>query len=150
MKRLIIQLLFLIAAAAAATAQTGLAVEPFFDDGLPHADGADVTAVAISGKKLKPHGLSIYRSVSVTGDQALADRIERAVTRDGTKAESREVSLKSGRLHFGFYTLPPLNGEHRYLFYLNSAPGKNGKTTIIFMQGTAPPEKINSMLNRNR
>ena len=99
---IILSLTLLIAATPAAYSQKGLDIEPFFEENTPHNPDASVNVVSITGNKLKEHDLSIYRSVSVTGDEALAQRVERAVTRDGTKAESREVSLKRGRLYFGF------------------------------------------------
>lgn len=131
-----------------AIAQDRLEIASFLNDGIEHAPQAQVTTVSITGKQLKQHNLSIYRSISVTGDQELTRQIERAVTHDGAKADSREVSFKDGRLYFGFYTLPPHDKENRYIFYLNSEPTGGNKTTLIYIQGKASPEKIQEMLKR--
>lgn len=148
MKQLIIPLLLTLLSPLLANAQNGMAIEQFFDDGLPHAQGADVTAVSITGNKLKDYNLDIYRSVSVTGDPELIRKIERAVTRDGTRAESREVSLKEGHLYFGFYTIPLKAGDSGYMFYLNTTLTGGNKATLIYMQGEASPEEIKSLIKR--
>ncbi len=151
---IILSLMLLIAATPAAYSQKGLGIEPFFEENTPHNPDASVNVVSITGNKLKEHDLSIYRSVSVTGDDALAQRIERAVTRDGTKAESREVSLKKGHLYFGFYSLPPVDndnrhmGENRYIFYLNSTLDGGRKITLIYLQGKAEPWQIRRMIKK--
>lgn len=149
MKQLIIILLFAALSLPMANAQQGMAIEQFFNEGIPHAPDAKVSAVSITGRQLESQGnLSVYRSVSVTGDSELIMKIERAVTRDGTKAESREVSLKDGRLYFGFYTMPPLENENRYIFYLNSTLSGGKKATLIFLQGKASPYEIRKMIKR--
>lgn len=148
MKPLIPTLLLTLVLVPAARAQEGMAIEPFFDDGIKHRPGAEVTAVSVTGKQLQNSNLSIYRSVSVTGDPSLTQDMERAVTRDGAKAESREVSLKDGHLYFGFYTLIPQGKEYSYMFYLNSTLTGGSKTTLIYMQGKAEPYEIRNMIKR--
>ena len=149
MKKLILTLLLTVLSVTAAQAQDRMAIQPFFNDGIPHAPDAKVTAVSVTGNQLKSHGnLSIYRSVSVTGDSELIRKIERAVTRGGTKAESREVSLKDGRLYFGFYTMPPLGNENRYIFYLNSTLAGGSKATLIYLQGEASSAEIQRLIKR--
>ena len=148
MRHLILILMIICSSLARADAQTGLAIERFFDDGLTHAPGADVTAVDITGSKLKAYDLSIYRSVSVTDDESLTAKIERAVAHDGAKALSREVSLKSGRLYFGFYILPSVNHENRFIFYLNSTLSGGKKVILIYMQGKASQQQIQKMLDQ--
>lgn len=135
-------------------AQEKLAVGKFFSGDFTSRDG--VTAVTVSGKKLNPLNLSIYRSVSVPSNSASTPQIERAVKTDGRTASSREVSYRDGHLYFGFYTLPPSGDEMRYLFYLNSdvAPKKipctaPPRATLIYMEGKASPEEIRSMLKKN-
>ena len=154
MKNLLLSFLLLLTAVPAAYSQKGLAIEQFFDENTPHKPDASVNVVSITGNKLDAHNLSVYRSVSVTDADALAQRIERAVARDGTKAESREVSLKKGRLYFGFYALPPVDnenrhmGENRYIFYLNSTLDGGKKTTLIYLQGKAEPWQIRQMIKK--
>lgn len=153
-KNFILFLVLLIVATPAAYSQKGLGIEPFFDENTPHSPDASVNVVSITGSKLKEYDLSVYRSVSVTGDDALTRCIERAVTRDGTKAESREVSFKKGHLYFGFYALPPVDnesrhmGENRYIFYLNSTLDGGKKTTLIYLQGKAEPWQIRQMIKK--
>ncbi len=128
---IILSLTLLIAATPAAYSQKGLDIEPFFEENTPHNPDASVNVVSITGNKLKEHDLSIYRSVSVTG-----------------------VSLKKGRLYFGFYSLPPVDndnrhtGENRYIFYLNSTLDGGKKITLIYLQGKAEPWQIRRMIKK--
>jgi len=131
-----------------AIAQEGLSVNRFFTDNLQDKSPGTITSVVITGEQLAKHNLSVYRSVSVTGDEALTAQMERAVTHDGVKAKSREVSLKNGRLYFGFYTLTPAGKENRYLFYLDNTITGGNKTMIIYMQGTATQAQISEMIKR--
>ena len=78
-----------------------LNVAPFFKEDF--ARNSSVTMIAFSGEQTDWKGLTIYKSVSVTGDPAKADEIARNVGKDGAKAEFKETSFKDGRLYFGFY-----------------------------------------------
>lgn len=148
MKPLILILLLTLLTAPLTSAQEGMAIAPFFDEGVQHAPGAEVTSVSITGTRLKDYNLNTYRSMSVSGDPDLTRKIERAVTHDGVKAESRKVSLKDGHLYFGFYTLPPLDTDNRYIFYLNSTLAGGNKVTLIYLQGKAESSEILKMLKR--
>lgn len=153
MKHRILTLVLLLAATAATVqAQEKLAVGRFFSGDFTSKDG--VTAVTVSGKKLRPLNLSLYRSVSVESGNEATPQMESAVKADGRSASSREVQYRDGQLYFGFYTLPPVGNEKRYLFFLNSdkAPTKvltaSPRTTLIYMEGQATSDQIRTMLKQ--
>lgn len=148
MNRFLTMLTLILVASLSAIAQQKLAIMPLLDNATSTNPSAEIASVEVSGKQLKPHNLSIYKSLSVSGDAALAEKMERAVMHDGTSAESREVSLRDGRLYFGFYTMPPAGNENRYIFYLNATLAGGSKTTIIYMQGKAGEASIRKMIKK--
>ena len=142
MLRLILMLLC-VAATVSVRAQDGLEVAPFFSEA--YTSNGKVTMVSMSGDQLGGSGISRFRSVSVSGDPALTDRIEKAVRKDGISAGYKETSYKEGRLHFGFYSLGGKGDSRRYLLYLNRSQG-TGKTTLVYIQGDLSPEEVKKMI----
>lgn len=136
MKRILTIMAFIAIAVLTATAQTGFAVGRLFDSGYEKRE--NVTVVEANGKLLKVYGLSQFRSMTVAGDSALADEMERAVNADAEKAVSKEVSLKGGRLYYGIFSFPK-EGGLCHIFYRNNSLRKGAKpeTTVIYMEGTA-------------
>lgn len=144
MRRMIMIIAILISTAGA-WAQTGLNVEQFFDE--KYAGDRNVTLVNVSGAQVKGEGLSKYKSISETGEDALAEKIRRAVMKDGVNAKSKEVTYKEGRLYFGFYSLGGTRKHRQYLLYLDRrAVGKN-KSTLVFIEGDLDEKQVKSMIN---
>lgn len=125
-------------------AQKNMALTPYFSE--KTASNPKVTAVTVSGKSVEKFGLSLYRSISVDGDAALASAIEKAVKADGAKAVSKEVSYKKGRLYFGLYTLSPAEGVNRYMVYLNDSSGSGGKVIVAYLEGKAGSSAVRRLL----
>lgn len=125
------------------SAQDGYAVAPFF--GERYSSNSNVSMVSLSGSQIKMKGLTKYKSMSVTGDAALSDKIAAAVGKDGSRAKSKEVSYKGGKLYFGFYLLKG-GPNKRYLLFLDRRPLGKDKTTLIYLEGTLDPEEVKEML----
>lgn len=136
--------MILVVATLGAYAQEGLNVAPYFSDS--YATNADVTMISLSGKQLEGKGLTKYKSVSVTGNPLLADKISAAVSKDGIKAKSKEVSYKEGQLYFGFYSLGGSGSHRKYLLYLNRRPVGKEKTTLIYIEGSLDDEAVKKMI----
>ena len=138
----------LIATAIASAQDKSLNVARFFTEEI--ASLPSVTLVRITGDHAKWKDFERYASISVKGDDALADRLAAAVKKDGANAESKETSYRNGRLYFGFYSLGSKNDERRYLFYLDRRPAGGDKTTLIFISGDLSPEDVKKIINNKK
>ncbi len=123
-----------------------LNVSPFFKEAF--AKNPAVTMVSFSGEQTDWKGLSEYKSVSVAGNDEMADAIARSVKKDGAKAEFKETSYKDGKLYFGFYGLGGEGRHRKYLFYLDLRPKGKEKTTLIYIEGDWSPEQIKTMITK--
>lgn len=129
-----------------AFAQSGLNIEGAFT--ADYVRDPRCQSSMIMGDRLKKFNLTLYRSLSLTGMPQAAPAIEQKVRRDGVKAVDKEVSYSGGRLAYGFYTLPRVNGLYRYIFYLNSGADAANKIVLLYMEGHATPDKILKMLKK--
>lgn len=136
MKRQLILFLFALFSAAA-TAQSGLAISPFFADDF--IKSSTQTSISLKGEKVKAYNLSLFRSITLSAQSEHARQLERAVLADAAHAIEHEAGMKEGKLYYGFYRLPTEKGQNRYLFYRNNALRKGGEPTIIliYMEGKA-------------
>ena len=84
----------------AAGAQENLAIAQIFNSG--YAKRQDVEEIILKGKSLKYANLSLFRSVKVTGNSAIASKMEKLVAIDARKASNKEMRAKGGQLVFAF------------------------------------------------
>lgn len=143
MKKLIL-IIIMLAFAKFVYAQQGLNVAPFFSG--TYASNPDVTIVLLSGKKLEKKGLSKYSSVSVAGNSMISDKITAAVVKDGSRAVSKEVSYKGGKLYYGFYFMGGRDEHRKYLLFLDRRPDGKEKTTLIFIEGDLDSKDVMKMI----
>lgn len=143
MKRLIIILVFLVTSLFA-IAQKGLNIDGFFTESF--ASKPDVTMISLSGSQIEKRGLEIYKSLSVSGNNEIADRIAEAVRKDGSHAKSKEVSYNNGQLYFGFYFLGGSGTERKYILFLDRRAVGKDKTTLIFIKGNMDTEGIKKLI----
>ena len=146
MKKFIILAIVIIIGCLDSFGQEGLNVAQFLDADYSRQKG--VTQVSMTGKQLEWSGLKKYKSLSVTDNSSLADKINRAVTKDGAKAASKKVSYKDGQLYVGFYSLGGKGEHRRYLFYLNRRPVGEEKITFIFLEGNMDSNSIMELINK--
>lgn len=121
-----------------------LNVLPLFKESF--AKNASVTMVSFSGEQADWKGLSLYKSVSVSGNDEKADEIASCVRKDGVKAEFKETSYKDGKLYFGFYGLGGEGHHRKYLFFLDLRPKGKEKTTLIYIEGDWTPDQVKNMI----
>ena len=94
----------------------------------------------MQGRALKDYKLSLFNSLTVANDPALAKQVEDALAKDARSAVDREVHYKDGRLHYAFYNLgADSNGLNRYILYSGGSP-----IVLIYLEGKAKPDVINS------
>ena len=142
MKRQVALWLLALAAVMPLAAQKGLSIAKFFDG--RYRDRKDAVEVYMKGRSVERYDLTLFRSLTLAEPGAVAADMERCVRRDAARAVDSEVGMKGGRLYYGFYRLPAVGGENRYLFFRNDALGRGGgrTVTLIFMQGVATPDVI--------
>lgn len=136
----------ILAALTEAVAQEGLNVETYFSQEFMSRPG--VSGLNVSNKALDKAGISVYRSISVSDNPETVSDLEKAVKRDGAKAVNREVSYRDGKLHFGWYVMAPLNGNNRFLIYLNRTEAESNRATVIYIEGKGDTAKIKQFLNK--
>lgn len=124
----------------------GLNIHPFFKE--EFAKNPAVTMVSVSGRQSGWKGLTSYRSVSISGDDAKADEMARAVRKDGAKAELKETSFKGGHLYFGFYGLGGVGPNRRYLFFLDLRAQGKSKTTLVYIEGDWTPDQVKKLITK--
>lgn len=142
--RLIALLLITMASAlATARAQTPEALAALFDG--PYRDNKNATETIITGPPLSPYSLTTFHSLQVRGDPELAQPIEAAVKSDGLKAVWMETVHRGRRLESGVYELPA-TWHRRYILYLNRFITGGNEATVIYLEGSADPDKIKKMI----
>ncbi len=147
MRRTIL-ILIAILISAAADAQAGLYIESLLA-GVYHKYD-NVNEVIVKGRRLDAYNLSLYHSLIVKNDEGLFRRMEQLVRADGEKANDKEVACIGERLYYAFYSLPPVKGCHRYIFFKNSSLKKGGENnaTLIYMEGKASVEELKKMFKK--
>ncbi|MBQ8277763.1 MAG: hypothetical protein IJY00_04890 [Bacteroidaceae bacterium] len=137
MRRRVILFLLWVCAATCLPAQDGLQVAALFDG--RYRKSPDVIEVMLQGKKVRPYGLTLFRSLTLPVHTVDVSYVESLVKSDGAKAGDKEVGMKGRRLYYGFYGLSPKGNLNRYIFYRNNSlqTGKKPVLTIIYMEGTA-------------
>ncbi|MDE5656584.1 MAG: hypothetical protein K2I19_05895 [Muribaculaceae bacterium] len=137
MKRLITLIALTLCVAVASVAQGSLNIGRLFS-GLQGNPNASVTCV--QGRALKDYKLSLFYSLTVDNDHALAKQVEDVLAKDARKAVDREVHYKDGRLHYAFYNLGTgADGLNRYILFSGGT-----RTVLIYLEGKAKPDVINS------
>lgn len=148
MKRIIFIFILTLMAAGAAQAQRGLAIASLFGGRYKHSPHA--TEIVVTGPKAENINLEVYRSLSLT-DRALVPPVVKAVMSDGSKAVSKEVEYRLGRLYYGYYVLPPRGGNNRYIFYLDQSLSRKqpaNVVTLIYMEGEASSAYIKKLIKQ--
>ena len=144
MKRFLLTLVVTLAWVLAANAQKGLDVAQYFSDSYRN-DNA-VTMVEVTGDSKKMPGIECYKSITVLGNEALSERLEKSVKKDGAAAKSKEVIYKKGKLYFGMYFMGGSDKHRRYLYFLNQKAVGKDKTMLIFIEGDISEEMAKSLI----
>ncbi len=137
MKRYFVFFLLLTALALPASGQTGLHIAPLFDG--TYTRRTNAAEVLMRGRSVKAYGLTLFRSLSVSGSPADISRMEQLVRQDARSAVSKEEAYRGRALYYGFYQLPARKGLNRYLFFKHPA---DGPATLVYMEGHADIREI--------
>jgi hypothetical protein len=145
MKRLVIIAVCLMTAVMARS-QEGLHVGRVFDN-----PAARVEAVHLTGTRLADYNMTLYRSFSISDNEAFASEMERAVKADGERAVGKETAYVGSKLYYAFFALPPTGkGLNRYIFFKNESVAKKGRNvaTLIYIEGTASAKQLEKMFKK--
>lgn len=145
MKKILTIIMVTLATTLPAIAREKLNIDKFFTS--RYASNPKVTVIDVSNSDPR-EAISVYRSISVTGDRELADKIAEAVAKDGSHAQSKEVSYKEGMLYYGFFSMKGILGEGRYILYLNRRPTGKEKTTLVYIEGDLNEAEVKKLINK--
>lgn len=137
-------LIFVISVTAAASAQVPGAIGRLFDG--PFHNSPAATETVITGAPLKPYSLSLFHSLTITGNSPAAKEMEQAVREDSRGALWEETESIGGRLRYGIYELKG-ERQRRYILFLNTFLTGGDNATVIYLEGKATPEKIKRLIN---
>lgn len=148
MKRRFLLSILLSLMALPLLAQKGMAIQELFDGRYKDRQGA--TEVLVKGRKLKPYGLTLFRSLTFRPSKVEIQRIEQLVRTDARRASDKDTDTQNGRLFYGFYGFPPTDGRYCYLFYRNDGArsGRLTEVTVVYMEGTATAEQLKRMFSK--
>lgn len=121
-----------------------LNIDKFFSS--RYSSNPKVTVIDVSNHNYSEK-IRTYRSISVTGDKVLADKIAEAVAKDGSHAASKEVSYKDGMLYYGFFSMGGAGRNRRYILYLNRRPTGKEKTTLVYIEADMDEAAVKKMIN---
>ena len=145
MKRFILILAMLSSCVLGAHAQKGLNVAQYFSDN--YRNDKTVTMVeVVTGNNRKMPGIDCYRSITVLGNEALSEDLEKSVKKDGALSKSKEVIYKKGKLYFGMYFMGGEERHRRYLYFLNQKAVGKDKTMLIFIEGDISEDMAKSLI----
>ena len=144
MKRILATLTMMMLVAIASMAEDRLNIDEFFSRDV--SANPKVTLIDFNGRGKER--FSAYRSISVSDDRHLADRIAAAVAKDGSRAVAKEVSYKEGVLYYGFYSMGGKGKHRRYILYLNRRPTGKEKTTLVYLEADLDADEVKRLINR--
>ena len=91
----------------------------------------------IQGGQLQPYNLKQYRSVSLTGDDAILAEVSRRVLADAETATDQEVHYQGGNLIYAILTFEGANHNNRFICYQCVSKNGSNAITLVYMHGPA-------------
>lgn len=93
-------------------------------------------------------GITLIRTLKILNKPSEADFIEPLVIADGAKAIEKTVSFKKGKLYYGLYKLKTVKKNiNRYTIYVNNEPVGGNNINLIYIEGKADMNGINTFIN---
>jgi hypothetical protein len=144
MQRIFILFFIIALNIAAASAQTAIK-ETVFNG--KYQNDKDATETIVQGDALNRYKLDYYRGITIKNRPDDAIEIEKAVIKDGKKANDKEVSYKDGHLYYGIYSFKRAT-TNKYIFYLNQHLTGGNKIVVIYMVGEAKLNDIKKLIQK--
>lgn len=143
MKRLLLILTALILSVWTASAQGRLQVNAVFDGKVVPAKQMKETFIV--GSQLQPYNLRQYRSVSLTGDDAVLAEVTRRVLADADTATDQEVHYQGGNLIYAILTFQGDTDDNRYVCYQCATKAGRHSITLVYMTGPATLDDLKKL-----
>ena len=143
MKRLLLILTALMLSLWTASAQGRLQVGAVFDGKV--VPEKQMKETFIQGSQLQPYHLKQYRSVSLTGDDAVLAEVSRLVLADAGTATDQEVHYQGGNLIYAILTFQGDTGDNRYVCYQCVTKAGRHSITLVYMTGPATLDDLKKL-----
>lgn len=99
----------------------------------------------IQGSQLRPYNLKHYRSVSLTGDDAILAEVSRLVLADATAATDQEVHYQSGNLVYAILSFQDGERDNRFVCYQCVTKAGRHSITLVYMTGPATLDDLKKL-----
>jgi hypothetical protein len=124
-------------------AQRGLKCYPIFQGDVVPAKQMVLTEVRGGG--MATYKLDYYRGITFTVDSELAEKVSALVEQDSSVAESCETEKTGGMLTYALIQ-PKVSGKIKHYLCYQARPADNQwKVTILYLEGPATLEDLQSM-----
>ena len=143
MKRILLIITALVLSVWAASAQGRLQVGAVFDGKVVPA--RQMKETFIQGSQLRPYNLKHYRSVSLTGDDAVLAEVSRLVLADAATATDQEVHYQGGNLIYAILTFQDGESDNRYVCYQCVTKAGRHSITLVYMTGPATLDDLKKL-----
>lgn len=131
--------LLLLAFSTLAKGQDNLNVSRIFDT---YGKSKGATMVVLSGKtdELKPYKLDLFKSITLTLTDDIADDIQQCLKADKHRAKKIKEVVNDGIIWSGYYQLPEHQRNiNRYILFKQNT---NRQATLIYMEGKMESEQL--------
>lgn len=146
MKKLFILLIFAVLTSVSTFAKDRLEVMKFFD--IINVEKENANTLSIQDTEMNGNQIKLYKSISVSDNDLLCNRISNAVLSDSNKAVSKEVAYKDGHLYFGFYFMGGSGANRKYLLFLDRRQVKKNKLSLIYIEGNLDSSDVKKMIKK--
>lgn len=147
MKKIVLTI-WLLVSAATAFAQGGLMINQAFQGGI---SGKDKTETRISGKRLKPYKLSLYRHCKAHVSEADLERMTGWILKDAEPASDKETEYQDGKLVYALIRREDPEVGNKYICFQVKSKNILDNTygvTLVYLEGKATLEDLEEIFKK--
>ena len=149
MKRLLLLAFAFILAVGVASAQEGLYVEDLFEGNV--VPSKIMRRTFISGSKLQPYGLDMYKSVRFRAKESQYYAVESLVLKDADNVVDKTTEYTGEHLTYAVICHPKTyNGLNRFLCFQAKRDKRKWDVTVVYLRGSATVEDLDKMFNKRK
>jgi len=134
--------------AATAFGQEGLMVNQAFQGGI---SGKDKSETRISGKRLKPYKLSLYRYCKADVSEVDLERMTGWILKDAEPASDKETRYQDEKLVYALIRLEDPEVGNKYICFQVKSKNNLDNTygvTLVYLEGKATLEDLEEIFNK--
>lgn len=148
MKKTVLCLAALLLFAGSVFGQRGLNCYPVFRGKVVPTQRMVTTEVRGGG--MATYKLDYYKGVNFQVDTATASKVSALVAADARDAQSCETEMTGDILTYALVQLGPSGSLNRYLCYQARPTGYSWIITLLYLEGVATLEDLNSMFEKQK